>query len=72
MISTASARRTAARKAARKAAARKAALVQAHAQTAKSSSCVPVSKQLTVTVNGIPMTPTRAFGASPDVRLSAR
>jgi LCP family protein required for cell wall assembly len=50
---------------------RKAALAQAHAETAKASSCVPVSRQRTVTVNGIPMTPIRAFDASPDVRLSA-
>jgi len=50
---------------------RKAALGQSHAQTATASSCVPVSKQRTVTVNGIPMTPTRAFAESPNVRLSA-
>jgi LCP family protein required for cell wall assembly len=54
------------------AARRKAALGQAHAQTATTSSCVPVSRQRTVTVNGIPMTPIRAFDQSPDVRLSAR
>jgi len=51
---------------------RKAALGQAHAQTATAASCVPVSTQLTVTVNDVPMTPTRAFAASPDVRRSAR
>ena len=51
---------------------RKTALGAAHAQTAKASSCVPVSKQLTVTVNGIPMTPIRAFDQSPDVKVSAR
>jgi LCP family protein required for cell wall assembly len=51
---------------------RRAALDQAHAQTAKSSACVPVSSQRTVTVNGVPMTPTRAFSESPRVRISAR
>jgi LCP family protein required for cell wall assembly len=50
---------------------RRAALGQSHAQTAGASSCVPVSRQLTVTVNGIPMTPIRAFAQSPNVRLSA-
>jgi LCP family protein required for cell wall assembly len=51
---------------------RKAALSQAHSQTATASSCVPVSHALTVTVNGIPMTPIRAFDNSPNVKLSAR
>ena len=50
---------------------RKAALGQSHAQTARATSCVPVSRQFTVTVNGIPMTPIRAFAESPNVRLSA-
>lgn len=48
-----------------------AALDQAHAQTAKASSCVPVSTQRTVIVDGMLMTPIRAFGDSPDVQLSA-
>jgi len=54
------------------AARRKAALGQAHAQTATTSSCVPGSRQRTVTVNGVPMTPIQAFERSPDVQLSAR
>jgi LCP family protein required for cell wall assembly len=53
------------------AARRKKALDQAHAATAKASSCVPVSTQRTVTVNGIPMTPIQAFSSSPGVRPSA-
>jgi LCP family protein required for cell wall assembly len=48
------------------------ALSQAHAQTATKSSCVPVSTQKTVTVNGIPMTPIQAFDASPTKKLSAK
>ena len=47
------------------------ALKQSHAQTAKTSSCVPVSKQNTVTVNGVSMSPIQAFAATPDVKLSA-
>jgi len=50
---------------------RKAALGASHAQTAKASSCVPVSHQYTVTVNGVHMTPVRAFDASPTIKLSA-
>jgi LCP family protein required for cell wall assembly len=49
----------------------KAALDQAHSQTAKGSSCVPVSTQHTVTVNGISMTPIQAYDATPDVPVSA-
>jgi LCP family protein required for cell wall assembly len=56
---------------ARAAARRKAALDQAHAQTAKATSCVLVSAQRTVTVDGVLMTPIRAFSNSPGVRLSA-
>jgi LCP family protein required for cell wall assembly len=44
---------------------RKAALSQAHAQTAnKSGSCVPVSTQATVSVNGVPMSPIQAYAVS--------
>jgi LCP family protein required for cell wall assembly len=50
---------------------RTSALEQSHAQTAKTSSCVPVSRQRTVTVNGVSMTPIQAFDASTTVRLSA-
>jgi LCP family protein required for cell wall assembly len=49
----------------------KAALDQAHSQTASTSSCVPVSHQRTVSVNGVPMTPVQAFSASPDKKVSA-
>ena len=48
------------------------ALSQAHSQTATKSSCVPVSTQKTVTVNGIPMTPIQAFDASPAKKVSAK
>jgi LCP family protein required for cell wall assembly len=52
--------------------AKKKALNDAHAQTATKSSCVPVSTQKTVSVNGVAMTPIQAFNASPNVALSAR
>ncbi len=49
-----------------------AALSQAHAQTAaQSGACVPVSTQDTVVLNGVPMTPIRAFALSPGVPVSA-
>jgi LCP family protein required for cell wall assembly len=48
------------------------ALQEAHAQTAdQSGTCAPVSTQVTVDVNGVPMTPSRAFAASTGVPLSA-
>lgn len=47
------------------------ALDDAHARTASADSCVPVSKDDTVNVNGVPMTPTEAYHASPGVKVSA-
>jgi LCP family protein required for cell wall assembly len=48
------------------------ALQEAHAQTAdQSGTCAPVSTQVTVDLNGVPMTPSRAFAVSTDVPVSA-
>ena len=52
-------------------ASRKGALDQAHAQTATKSSCVPVSNQVTVAYNGVPMTPVQAYAAATPVKDSA-
>ncbi len=52
-------------------ASRKAALSQAHAQTATTSSCVPVSTQNTVQYDGIPMSPVQAYADAKSVKDSA-
>ncbi|PWI40928.1 LCP family protein [Streptomyces sp. ICBB 8177] len=49
----------------------KAAVQGANAQNAGSSSCAQVSTFKTVEVNGVPMTPSQAYAASPDVPNSA-
>jgi LCP family protein required for cell wall assembly len=50
---------------------KRSALEDAHAQTASADSCVPVSHEDTVVLNGVPMTPVEAFHASTSVRVSA-
>jgi hypothetical protein len=54
-----------------KSASTKSALADSHALSATESSCVPVSTQKTVTVNGVSMTPIQAYSASPGKKVSA-